>query len=151
MKKIKVILTENVKGKGSIGDIIDVPQVYANFLSSSGKAKRATEGSLRDLKNQESSQQHKMELRREDAMLMRDKINGQSIDITADAGPSGVLHECVTSSKIGSLLEEKFEIKVDRRKINIVGCEHGIRSSGSFSASVEFLPDVCANIFVNVN
>ena len=148
---MKVILVENVKGKGNIGDIIDVPQVYANFLLSSRKAKRATKGALQDLKNQESSQQHQMELKREDAMLMRDKIDGQSINITADAGPSGVLHECVTSSKIGSLLEEKFEIKVDRRKINIVGCEHGIKSLGSFSVSVEFMPDVVANIFINVN
>lgn len=148
---MKVILVENVKGKGNVGDIVDVPQVYANFLLSSGKAKKATKGSLQDLKNQELSQQHQMELLKKDAMLMRDEINGQSIDITAEAGPSGVLHECVTSSKIGSLLEEKFKIKVDRRKINIIGCEHGIKSLGSFSASVEFFPDVVANIFVNVN
>lgn len=148
---MKVILIADVKGKGNVGDIIDVPQSYANFLLSSKKAKRATKGSLQDLKNQESSLQHQMELKREDAMLMRDKINGQSVDIVSEVGPTGVLHECITSSKIGSLIEEKFNVKVDRRKINIIGCEHGIRSSGNFSASVEFLPDVCANIFVNVN
>lgn len=149
---MKVILIADVKGKGKKGDIVEVPRTYyVNYLLPNKKAKEATQGSLQDLKNQESSQQHQMDLKREDAILVRDKINGQSVDIVSEAGPTGVLHECITSSKIGSLIEEKFNVKVDRRKINIVGCEHGIRSSGSFSASVEFLPDVCANIFVNVN
>ena len=148
---MKVILVEAIKGKGNIGDIIDVPQVYANFLLSSKKATKATKGSLQDLKNKESSQQRQKNLLKEDAMLMRDKIDGQSIDIYADGGPNGMLHECITSSKIGSLLEEKFKIKVDKRKISIVGCEHGIKSPGNFSASVEFFPGVSANIFINVN
>lgn len=148
---MKVILIENVNGKGNIGDIIDVPQSYANFLISSKKAKKATKGSLQDLKNQESSEQRQLEILKEDARLMRDKINNQYIDIKADGGPSGMLHECITSSKIGSLLEEKFKVKVDKRKINIDGCEHGIKSLGNFSASVEFFPDISANIFINVN
>lgn len=149
---MKVILIANVKGKGKTGDIIDVPRTYyINYLLPNKKAKEATRGALRDLENKEASRQYQMEIRREDAESMRDRINGQSIDITADGGPTGVLHECITSSKIGSLLKEKFRIEVDRRKINIIGCDHGIKSLGNFSASIEFLPDVSANIFINVN
>ena len=149
---MKVILITDVKGKGKKGDIITVPRTYyANYLLPNKKAKEATKGALEDLKNKEASRQHQMDIQRNSAVMMKNKINDQSIDIVADAGPTGVLHECITSSKIGDLIKEKFDITVDRRKITINECDHGIKSLGNFSASVEFLPDVSANIFINVN
>lgn len=151
MKKIKVVLLEDIKGKGKKGDVVEVADGYANFLLSNKKAKEATKAALQELKDKENSRQRDLELKRIEAIKLKEIIDGKSVDFHVEAGPTGVLHESINSSRIGNMIATQYGVEVDRRKINLLGDENMIKTFGAFNASVQLFPDVVANIIVNVS
>jgi len=148
---MKVVLLEDVKGKGKKGDVVNVVAGYANFLLSNNKAKEATKAALQELKDKESSRQREIELKKEEAIKIKNMIDGKSVDFHVEAGPTGVLHESINSSRIGNMIKTQYGVDVDRRKISLLCDENMIKTFGVFNASVQLFPDVLANIIVNVS
>ena len=147
---MKVVLLEDVKGQGSKGSVVEVSAGYARFLLTNKKAKEANESALQELKDKKSSEDHKLELKRQDAISIKNLINGKSITFHPEAGPTGVLHEAINSSKIAEMIKNKYNIEIDKRKISLIGEKNNINTFGRFETSIQLFPDVIAKIFINV-
>lgn len=145
---MKVILLEDVKGKGKKGDLVNVSDGYArNFLFPQKKAKEANAQALSELDNEKKAKQHKIDEETELAKEHAQKIDGQNLIIFAKAGKEGKLFGSVTAKEIAEELEKKYKIKVDKRKITIP-CE--IKAYGTYECEIKLYNGVSAKIFVMV-
>lgn len=156
-----IVLLKDVPGTGLAGTVKRVAPGFARYLLNSKLAVEATDGAIQQIKDKKSSIEREIAISREKAQEIFDKINGETVTVAVKPGESGKLHEAVTSSKVCELLNEKFgnnsedsETKFDKRKICLIGADHGIKTFGCHEATVELFADsstnISAKIFVNV-
>lgn len=156
-----VVLLKDVPGTGVAGTVKHVAPGFARYLLSSKLAVEATAAAIQQIKDKKSSIEREIAISREKAQEIFDKINGETLTIAVKPGESGKLHEAVTSSKVCDLLNEKFGsdsesfgTKFDKRKICLIGADHGIKTFGCHEATVELFADsstnISAKVFVNV-
>ena len=78
---MKVILTQDVKGQGKKGQVINVSDGYArNFLLPKGLATEASASSMNELKNKEAAKQYKLATEKAAAQLEQYLYEGSSLD-----------------------------------------------------------------------
>jgi len=144
---MKVILTKDVEGWGTIGDIIDVKRGFArNYLIPKGYALEATESNIKHI--QEILKQKKRKLEREKAKAeeLAKKIDGLVIEIARPVGTTGKLFGSITTADIVEALKEKG-IEIDKKKVML---RSPIRSLGGFNIKIRLHPEVSATIKLNV-
>lgn len=144
---MKVILTEEIRGLGSRGDVVTVKEGYArNYLFPKKYAREATAGNLKVVEQQK----HKWALLAQEektvAQSAASKVNGTRISIHKRVGESGTLYGSVTSHEIADALTAKgFE--VDKRRIELT---HPLKSLGEHEVEIRLHRDVFATITVEV-
>ena len=127
---MKVILQEDVKGKGKAGQLVEVADGYArNFLIPQKLAVTATPQNISLMKQQEKSRQRKLEADKAAANETLAKLEGVLVKITAKAGEGGRLFGGVTSMDISSELMQQHGIEIEKNKIVL---EEQIKSFGTF-------------------
>lgn len=142
---MKVILIEDVKSIGSMGDIIDVKDGYArNFLFPKNLAKEAVNSNLKiieDIKKKKLAVQAK---EKKEAEGIKQKISALSCTIPVEAGEDDKLFGSVTNQDIGRAFElEGFVI--EKRQIIL---EEPIKKLGVYNISVKLHPEVTADVKV---
>ena len=89
---MKVILTQDVKGTGKKGELVEVADGYAqNFLIKRGVAIPANKQAMGEMKSKEAAKQHKIELEKQAANETAQKLEGKTVKLTAKAGANGKL------------------------------------------------------------
>ena len=84
---MKVILCQDVKGQGKKGQLVNVSDGYArNFLFPKGLAIEANATAMNELKNRESSEQHKLAEEKKAAENLKAAIDGKTVTLHAKAG-----------------------------------------------------------------
>ncbi len=145
---MKVILSEDVKGKGKKGEIINVSDGYArNFLFPKGLAVEATKANVTQAKDQQAAKERRKTQELEEAKALAEKINECTITIKAKAGENGKLFGSITSKEIAQILQKQHNIKIDKRKINL---DDAIKTLGTIKAQVKVYPEVTAQLTVVV-
>ncbi len=145
---MKIILTEDVKGQGLKGDIVNVSDGYArNYLLPRGLAIEATKGNLKSLKLEEAAAADKKEMELEDAKKLSEEISGKIVEVKAKAGETGKLFGSITATDVADHLKKQHNISIDRRKINM---GDPIRSLGITEVEVKIYPEVSTSIKVKV-
>ena len=145
---MKVILTHEVTGLGSAGDIVDVKDGYArNFLMCRGLATGWTKG----VEKQVAAIQKGREVREvktlDEAKGLRGQLEAKSITVAAKAGKSGRLFGAVTQGDVADAVKAAGGPELDRRKIELTSA---IKSTGSFEALVRLHPEVQATVKLDV-
>lgn len=141
---MKVVLLKDVKGQGKKDDIINVSDGYArNFLLPKGLAAEVSGSVLNDIKNREAAKAHRIEVERDAAMQLAEKLSGISVKLTVKSGAGGKLYGSVTAKDIGEALQKQHGIEVDRRKIAL---DEPIRQYGTYSLNVKLYTDVAGKI-----
>ena len=108
---MKVILTQDVKGTGKKGEVVEVSAGYAqNFLLKRKLAVEATNQAMNELKNEQASKQHKIDLEMQAARENVAKMKDKKIIIKAKAGAGGRLFGSVTAKEIA----EEMGMPVDK-------------------------------------
>lgn len=144
---MKVILLQDVKGKGKKGEIKNVSDGYAHHhLFPKKLAEEATSGNLNALKANRNKEHRQAEAEREEAEQLKEKIESLTVDITAKSGEDGRLFGSVTSKQIAEQLK-KQNVKVDKRKIEL---DQPIRTLGYTKVPVKVHTDVTAVVNVHV-
>jgi large subunit ribosomal protein L9 len=145
---MKVILMQELKGRGGEGDVIDVAQGFAvNYLLPRKIAIEATKGSLKQLEARKHNIKAREDLRLGDAQSIFDKLNGKVVKVEAKVGEEGRLFGSITSSHIEAAIAEQLGIEVDRRKIET----HGhIKEVGPHIINVAIYRDIKAELTVDV-
>jgi len=145
---MKVILTHEVTGLGSAGDVVDVKDGYArNFLLRRGLATGWTKG----VEKQVAAIQKGREVREvktlDEAKGIKGQLEAKSVKVEAKAGKSGRLFGAVTQGDVADAVKAAGGPELDRRKIEL---SSAIKSTGSFEALVRLHPEVQATVKLDV-
>ncbi len=144
---MKVLLCEDVKKLGWLGDIVDVPEGYArNYLLPQRLAKVATEGNIKSLAQEKAkrSEQRLQERRRLEKAAQA--VNGAEAVVAAKANEQGVLFGSISNSMIAANLRSQgFEVADEVVKLH----EH-IKDLGTHEVTLKFADDVTATVRVVV-
>ncbi|HAP78780.1 MAG TPA: 50S ribosomal protein L9, partial [Ruminococcus sp.] len=102
---MKVIFIKDVKGSGKKGELKNVADGYArNMLIPKGLAVEATPENLNKLEGQKASQQHKIDVEKQNALDVKSAIDGKKVIIKAKAGNNQRLFGSVTAGNIADAL-----------------------------------------------
>ena len=143
---MKVIFLQDVKGSGKKGEIKNVADGYArNMLFPKKLAVEATSSNLSELAGQKSSAQHKIDMEKQAANEIAAKINDKKVIIKAKAGNNTKLFGSVTSNHVSESLEKQFDVKIDKKKINL---KTDIKNFGTDDAVIKLYTGITANITV---
>jgi large subunit ribosomal protein L9 len=145
---MKVILLDEVKGKGSEGDVIDVARGFAhNFLIPRKLAVEATPGNLKQLEARRANIEKRAAKNLAEAEAIKALIDGKAVTIEAKAGEEGRLFGSVTSLMIEDAILEQLDATVDRKKMGIAG---HIKDLGEHEIQVRISHEVSAIVTVTV-
>ncbi|KRM87123.1 50S ribosomal protein L9 [Lacticaseibacillus thailandensis] len=147
---MKVIFTQDVRGKGKRGEVKEVPDGYAqNFLIKNGKAKVATKQAMSQLEGQRKAEERHEEELHEQALALKARLEDDKtvVELTAKAGSDSRLFGSIPSKQIAQALQKQFQLKIDKRKIKL---PEPIRALGYTNVPVELAPGVEAKIRVHV-
>ncbi len=144
---MKVVLTQDVEGKGFFGDVIEVKDGFArNYLIPRGMALPATEGNVRHVQEILRQRARKSERERKNAQKIAKKLEGIMVEIHKPAGEGGKLFGSVTSSEIVEKLKEQG-VEVERKMVIF---PHKIREVGIFPVTIRLHRDVQVEIKIDV-
>ena len=144
---MNVILTENVKGLGNMGEVVKVRPGYArNYLVPNKLAVEASERNLKELEHHRRQLTRKAEKLSQEAAAIKGRIEAVECTLAHRAGDEGKLFGSVTSMEIEAALAAKG-IEIDRRKIQL---EQPIKSLGIHEVEIKLNAGVSAVLKVNV-
>lgn len=145
---MKVILLEELRGKGGEGDIVEVAQGFAeNFLFPNQKAQPATPGNIKQLEQRRRNIEKREAERIANAEAMKAAINGKSVTVDAKIGEEGQLFGSITAAMVADAIEAQLGTVVDRKR---VGRGNAIKSVGAHTVPVNFYRDITAEVTVLV-
>lgn len=145
---MKVIFLQDVKGSGKKGEVKNVADGYArNMLLPKGLAVEANASNMSKLKGQQDSAQHKIEMEKQAANEIADKIRGKKVIIKAKAGSNDRLFGSVTAGNVAEALSDQFGVKVDKKKISL---STDIKAFGSYTADIKLYTGISEKIDVEV-
>ena len=144
---MKVILTQDIKGQGKKGQLVQVSDGYArNFLLPKGLAKEATSENLNVMHGQQEAEAYRKQMALEDAQAMAEKLKAISVSIKAKAGENGKLFGSVTSKEIAAEIKNKLGIEIDKKKMSVAD----IKNFGEYTAEIKLYQGISAKITVKV-
>ena len=117
---MKVILKENIKSIGKKDEVINVSDGYArNYLFAKNLAVEATLGNLAKLQTKKDSIAYKKGQEKEEAEKIAEKLSKLTLDFKVKAGENGKIFGGISSKEIAEKLEKEYQIKVDKKKIEL--------------------------------
>ncbi len=144
---VKVILLEDVKGKGKKDDVIEVASGYGQFLVTQKKALIANEENLAAL-NKAKEEAFEAQQRHLDLMKkLKAEIDGKKVTLGIQIGQDGKLFGAVTTKQIVEAFDAAHHIIIDKKKVEL---SSEINSVGIYTASVQLHKDVKAVFEVHI-
>lgn len=146
---MKVIFTQDVRGKGKRGEIKELSDGYANFLIKANKAKQANAAAMSELKGQKRAEAKKEAEILAEAKALKEKLESGKyvVELKAKAGEDGRLFGSITTKQIAQALNEQYGLKIDKRKMELAA---PIRSMGYVNVPVKLHNEVTSKIRVHI-
>ncbi|MDH2425529.1 50S ribosomal protein L9 [Sphaerisporangium sp. TRM90804] len=145
---MKLILTTEVSGLGTPGDIVEVKDGYGrNYLIPRGFALRWTRGGEKQIDSIKKARDAREIRDLDTAKAVAGRLGALRVTLRTRAGDSGRLFGSVTTGDIADAVKAAGGPALDRRRIEI---NNAIKSVGSHRVSVRLHPDVSANLDVEV-
>ena len=143
---MKVILLENVRKIGSIGEIIDVKRGFArNFLISKNKALFASKENVKEVEKIKQELDKKDQDRKKDAKIIHDKIKNKTFTIKKLCTENKELYGSVKPTEISRVLEETDKVKVNP---SLIQPSTEIKSLGNFNVTINLHSEVQTQIVI---
>jgi large subunit ribosomal protein L9 len=144
----KLILTHEVTGLGSAGDIIDVKNGYArNYLIPQGYAVTWTRGAEKQIEHIKKARTARELATIEEAQHVKQVLETNKIQLTVKAGKGGRLFGSVKTNDIANAVHAAGHGILDKRKIQI---SSPIRITGEHEATIRLRDDIIATITLQV-
>ena len=145
---MKVILLENVKRVGSIGEVIDVKRGYArNFLIANKKALYASKENISEVEKIKSDLSKKDNEKKKEATQISEQINGKDYSVKKLSTENNELYGSVKPTEIAKLIQEKNKIDIKPSMIQPV---EEIKALGKFKVKISLHSEVDAEITISV-
>ena len=144
---MKIILLQDVKGKGKKGQMIEVSDGYArNFMLPKKMAIEATADAVNTMKMNDKATAERIAKEKAAALELSNKLRTMTLVVTAKGGGQGRLFGAVTNAEIAAALE-KQGIKLDKRKIVL---NENIKNVGTYTATCKLGYEINAPLTVKI-
>lgn len=144
----KLILTSEVTGLGSPGDVVDVKNGYArNFLVPQGFAVPWSKGGEKQIEQIKAARTARELATLEDAQLLKSKLESSPVKLVVKAGREGRLFGSVKTDDIAEAVAKAGVGSIDKRTIELAA---PIKGTGTHEATVRLRSDVVAAITLEV-
>jgi len=145
---MKVILLENVRKVGSIGEIIDVKRGFArNFLISKKKALFASKENIKEVEKIKQELNKKDQDKKKQAKLIQDKIKNKEYEIKKLSTENKELYGSVKPTEISKILENQDKVEINP---SLIQPSKEIKSLGNFKVLINLHPEVQTQIVIKV-
>ena len=145
---MKIILKQDVKGKGKKGQMIEAAEGYArNFLIPKGLAVEATPDAVNTMNLQTKAKAKADAEEKAEALAVAEKLKASQVKLTAKGGEGGKLFGAVTGKEISGALKEQFGMDIDGKKLVL---EQPIKSFGSYEVKAKLGYEVSGTVYVLV-
>lgn len=148
---MKVIFLADVKGKGKKGEVKEVPTGYAqNFLLKKQLAKEATSQAVNELKGKQKSEAKAAAEILAEAKAIKAQLDKEEtrVQFNEKVGPDGRTFGSITAKKIAEELQKQFDIKIDKRSIEL---DHPIRAIGLIEVPIKLHKEVEGQIKLKID
>jgi len=146
---MKVILLENVKRIGSIGEVIDVRRGFArNFLIANKKALYASKENIKEVEKIKVELSKKDNEKKKEASQIAEKINSKEYSVKKLSTENNELYGSVKPTEISKLIQEENKIDIKPSMIQPV---EEIKALGKFKVKISLHSEVDAEITINVS
>lgn len=144
---MKVILQQDVRGKGKKGELIEAAEGYArNYLLPRKLAIPATPDAINTMKLQDAARRKEEAANRAAAVETADKLRGKTVKITAKGGAGGKLFGAVTGKEISEALSEQLGVSVAKQQLVLEPIKtfgvHEIKAKLGYEVSASFSVEV---------
>ena len=145
---MKVILTQDVRGQGKRGQMIDVSDGYArNFLLPRKLAQEATVDNINTMRMNDKATQERQAKERAEALDLRNRMKDMTVVVTAKGGGAGRLFGSVTNTEVSEALAKQAGIQLDKRKIVL---DEPIKSVGVYTVKCKLGYEINAELKIEV-
>ena len=145
---MKVILTQDVKGKGKKGQMIEVSDGYArNYMLPRKIAIEATADAVNTMKMNDKATQERIAREKAEAMEISKTIRGLTVVVKAKGGGAGRLFGSITNQEIADALKAQSGISLDKRKIVIADV---IKTVGTYTVTCKLGYEITAPLTVKI-
>jgi len=144
----KLILTHEVDGLGSAGDVVEVKNGYArNYLIPQGFATAWTRGGEKQVASIRAAREARAIATHDEAVALKNTIEAAKVKLAVKAGAEGRLFGSVKTGDIADAVAAAGLGSIDKRKVTIAT---PIKSVGEHEAVVRLHDDVVATINLQV-
>ena len=144
---MKVILLQDVKGKGKKGQLLEISDGYArNFLLPRKLAIEATTDAINTKNMNDKATAERIAREKAEALATANKLREMTLTVKAKGGGAGRLFGAVTNAEIAAALE-KAGIKLDKRKIVL---NENIKNVGTYTVTCKLGYEINAELTVEI-
>lgn len=145
---MQIILLENIKNLGNIGDVLNVKRGYArNYLIKNNKALYASEKNINEV-NKKKAELNKKDLEvKKDAKKLFNLLNNKTFKVKKLVTENNELYGSVKPTEISKIIFEKENIKIKPSQMDL---ESGIKTVGMFKVNINLHAEIQANILIQV-
>ena len=145
---MKVILTQDVRGQGKRGQMIEVSDGYArNFLLPRKLAQEATADNINTMRMNDKATQERQAKERAEALELRNRMKDMTVVVTAKGGGAGRLFGSVTNTEVSEVLAKQAGVQLDKRKIVL---DEPIKSVGVYTVKCKLGYEINAELKIEV-
>ena len=145
---MKVILLENLRKIGSIGDVIDVKRGFArNYLIAKKKALYASKENIKEVEKIKSALGKKDLEKKKEAKQIFEKINNKIFSVKKLSTENDELYGSVKPTEISKIILENIKIDINPSLIQLM---NEIKALGTFKAKINLHSEIQAEISINV-
>ena len=145
---MKVILLQDVRGKGKKGQMLEVSDGYArNYMLPRKIAIEATADAVNTMRMNDKATQERIAKEKAEAMEVSRKLREMTVVVNAKGGGNGRLFGSVTSQEIADALKAKTGIALDKRKIVI---NDAIKNVGTYTVTCKLGYEITAPLTVKI-
>ena len=145
---MKVILLQDVKGKGKKGQMLEVSDGYArNFMLPKKLAIEATADAINTMRMNDKATQERIAKEKAEALALSKQLREMTVVVTAKGGGAGRLFGSVTNQEIADALKAKSGITIDKRKIVM---SDPIKSVGTYTVTCKLGYEISAPLTVKI-
>lgn len=145
---MKVILLQDVKGKGKKGQMLEVSDGYArNYMLPRKMAVEATADNINTKRMTDKATQERQQKEREEAFAISERMKDMVVTVRAKGGGAGRLFGSVTTQEIAEAIKQQEGIDVDKRRIVL---DEQIKTVGDYTVKCKLGYEITAQLKLKV-
>ena len=145
---MKVILQQDIRGKGKRGQMIAVSDGYArNYMLPRKLAVEATADNVNTMRMNDKATQERQAKERAEALELRNRMKDMTVVVTAKGGGAGRLFGSVTNTEVSEALAKQAGVQLDKRKIVL---DEPIKSVGVYTVKCKLGYEINAELKIEV-